>query len=394
MEAIIKKLSKLLNNNRNISNYVIRNIYNLKYRNNSIIVKVNHLKNFDSHIIEEYEPKHIFNSYLPKFEIGEEKVVKVEVPKICLYKFNQATVNINSSSILYNNSLIVNKGENEKINEGFVQYHDNNYAKISLNNIEEIQDGLFLGGNGSWNWYHFIIEILPKLAIYDNSVSRTLLVNDVVLSIPNMDIILKSLIKDIKYDIKYLNGNKNYFIKKLYYINNFNNVQFNNYQGTITFEDTYFNSEYLKKFSNLVSNKLNIKCDGKYDKIFLYRKDTHRIANNQDEILNYLSKDGFMAISMEELTIMEQIEIFCNVKFIVGISGAAWANIIFCKNNPKAICFLDNTAKEFCAFSNISKIFGVDYYAFGYENDTHLDSNDFNIDFLRFKKNYELIRGK
>ncbi|KFF75085.1 hypothetical protein HX13_07555 [Chryseobacterium sp. P1-3] len=233
---------------------------------------------------------------------------------------------------------------------------------------------------------------MPKLIVFNKKYCQTILVNEVILKTPSMKKILEILTEN-KFNVKYLSPDKTYRVKDLYYINDFNHVPFNRLDHFIKAEGTFYNPEIIRSFSHIISQKLSM-VSNLPERIFLYRKNTHRVAENQDQILEYLKKFGFVPVYLEELSIEDQISYFKNAKFIVGISGAAWSNMLFCGNNPQAICFIPDNAKEFTAFSNLAKIFEVDFYTQLYANDgVHTDSN-FIINFEKFVELFNYIYGK
>lgn len=346
-----------------------------------------------SNIVKKLSNQDCFKNYFPKFSHNSEHYIETSTPEISLYLFNNAFIDITSSCIVLKDKLVTYRVKEERVNEGFVTVHNDKNAKINFKaKVEELEEGFFLGGNGSWNWFHFLIEILPKLTLFDNKYSRILLVNDIILKTPSMKKVL-DIVSENKFEIKYLSSHRTYSIKKLYYINDFNHVQFNRFDKLIKAEGTFYNTGITRNFSNLVSDKLSIN-NNLSEKIFLYRKNTHRIAENQDQILEYLKNFGFIPVCLEELSIDEQASYFKNAKFIVGISGAAWSNMLFCRNHPKAICFVPDNAKEFTPFSNLAKIFDVDFYVQFYANDgVHTDSN-FIINFEKFVELFNYVYEK
>lgn len=384
MASIVKRIVKLLNSNRALSNIFLRKIYNFKYYPYSYIIQIDDIENRKAERIIELEPSLTFTNYYPKFHNQKEKCDTTQTPEIHLYHFNNAVIHIASSSIIVKNQLVTYRTKDERYNEGFVKIHDNDYAKVDIKNREDIEEALFLGGNGSWNWFHFLIEIMPKLTIYDKKNSQVLLVNDIVLKTPSMQKILNIVSKN-NFEIKYLSSEKAYYVKNLYHINDFNHLQFNRFDNLIKSDGTSFNAKLTRNYSEVIINEIT-PVENLPQNIFLYRKNTHRIANNQDEILNYLVPYGFVAVCLEELSLEMQVNYFKNAKFIIGISGAAWSNLIFCRNKPKSICFIPDNAKEFSAFSNLAYIFNVDLLFQTYEtNNAHHYSSNFEIDFIEFK---------
>jgi hypothetical protein len=66
------------------------------------------------------------------------------------------------------------------------------------------------------------------------------------------------------------------------------------------------------------------------DRVFVSRQgQSRRKIINFDEVIDALGQFGFQAIRPEELSIVEQIQLFDQAEFIIGPSGSAFANVIF-----------------------------------------------------------------
>ena len=389
METIIKRFVNYLNNNNNISVLFVKILFNYKYGKESSIKKIVDIKDYKSHIIKTFIEESEYTNYLCAIKLEEEVVVITISPAISLYCFENVLIRIDSSSIIFKNKMLVTRTESERFNEGFLKWHDDKNGKLHFSSIEEIDEGFFLGGNGSWNWFHFTIEILPKLVLLNSEYTIKILVSDIVKEIPSMLKILNYLNKE-KFEIIFLKRGQTYKVNKIFHINDFNHVQFNRFDNQIKADGTYFNWELTRQYSDLLLNEVQ-EINNLPTHIFLYRKNTHRIARNQDEILEYLNDYGFKAICMEDLSFEEQVNYFGKAKFIVGISGAAWSNLIFCRNKPKAICFIPEFAKESSIFSNLAKIFEVRLLNQLYKSNQHHYSSDFEINFIEFKQLFKSL---
>ena len=83
----------------------------------------------------------------------------------------------------------------------------------------------------------------------------------------------------------------------------------------------------------------------------------------------------------------EQIKIFNSAEIIIGTTGAAWSNLIFCKQNTKAIIFSPIFFNSFNAFSNLAQIFNIDL-TYSYYSGNKLDHSESN-----FRINLEDIKS-
>ena len=77
-------------------------------------------------------------------------------------------------------------------------------------------------------------------------------------------------------------------------------------------------------------------------RIFIDRSDSrfnsdpeYRSLSNEDEIKNYLKKKDFVPIRLSEYSFIDQISMFASAQHIIGLHGAGFANIIFCKENTR-----------------------------------------------------------
>lgn len=72
-------------------------------------------------------------------------------------------------------------------------------------------------------------------------------------------------------------------------------------------------------------------------KIFLRRNTKARAMLNAEAIENRLVQEGFVAVSTELMSFAEQFHTFSGAEVVVGATGAAFANLIFCKPSAKIV---------------------------------------------------------
>jgi capsular polysaccharide biosynthesis protein len=70
------------------------------------------------------------------------------------------------------------------------------------------------------------------------------------------------------------------------------------------------------------------------EKIYLRRSSGARNLINCAEIEELLTSSGYVTVEPEKLTFSQQVRLFSCAKVIVGATGAAFANAVFCDNNP------------------------------------------------------------
>jgi len=339
-------------------------------------------------------------AYGPHFIGQEQSTESVCLPDIHYYIFEKARVSTTSSSVILNDKqVIIDRAigpDHNKYNftSGHIIGHSNETAVVSLGKQEDINKGIFLGGNGSSNYYHWMIEILAKLEFlpylpeyYQN---YPLLVSEDAVRISSFRETLDIFAK--KCELIVLSKQLSYVVDELIFINSPNNLPFN-LIGNQKFKNTYVTIDslsinYLRKLA--LQDALSTPAHSNYPKkIFLCRKGGLR-DYNQDEVFNYLSGLEFTRIFMEDISFLEQVRTAHHADFIVGPTGAAWTNLIFCNSGAKGLCWMADEFGDFSAYSSIARMVGVDLryltYKAGVRSTSELYHKSYNIDLGMLEK--------
>ena len=67
---------------------------------------------------------------------------------------------------------------------------------------------------------------------------------------------------------------------------------------------------------------------------------------NENEVKNFLINKGFKSIILGNLHFSDQIKIFNNAEIIIGLHGAGFANMCFCKPGTKIIEIKSNKTQK------------------------------------------------
>jgi len=131
-------------------------------------------------------------------------------------------------------------------------------------------------------------------------------------------------------------------------------------------------------------------------RIFMGRRKTagRRIINWQ-EISDILERNGFTAVELESLCFRDQMLIFHQAQAVVGIHGAGLTNLLFCKTGTKVL-ELVNPNWSHWMYWNLASSLHLDYhYLFGevelFDKNTYNDTEanrriqDFRIDIQAFE---------
>ena len=341
------------------------------------------------------------NVYKPKY-LEPQRFLNVQKPQICLYEFKNAKVHNESSHILLKNSVIMERLphislKNCNYSTGFIIGHDDTISLVkNFDNIVNVDKAFFLGGNGSWNYYHWSIEIIVKLkyflSIESIDKSMKIILPDYAKNIPSFSSMLEILIGD-RFPLIYICNNQLAQVERLYVINTPSNIVFNSRNNFILDADaSYFDKNSIDFLRNKVISSTqykksleNSKIKFKSKKIFLARKENSLRNYNQIEVIDLVKKFGFSPIFLEELSFLEQIYVFQNSDFIIGASGAAWTNLIYVKKGMKAISWLGNNSHSFPSYSTLASYYGCNltFFKCNVFNQEDLHSNySVNLDIL------------
>jgi capsular polysaccharide biosynthesis protein len=226
----------------------------------------------------------------------------------------------------------------------------------------ELPRGIYLGGCGASNYYHWMMEILPKLQFLDNLDAAyddyPLLVSSYARKYGSFQDALACFAGN--KEVVYLEEEQIYHIDKLVYLTSPSIHPYSLLQGEqLSVEDHFFRPSIIKSLRDgLVSGLGAVPTSGN-DRLFFARSG-HRRNYNEEAVFEMFRKQGFRKVYMAELTLKEQIRTIQGAEMLAGPTGAEWTNLMFCKSGTKAICWMNAAWGEFSCFSNLADISNVD----------------------------------
>lgn len=239
-----------------------------------------------------------------------------------------------------------------------------NYSPIRA--MRTIKNGISMVHTYSWNYFHFIIEILPKFQIIHNA--------DIPKEIP---LIFDSNIKKVpqflelieifnieKRKIIYIDKLEWLKVEKIYLVTPIHRFPLNLINPCIQKLDTIaYHSVLIKWIKDYINSHLSesssnaTTSDNK--KIFLSRKNGTRRPYNEADVWEVLREFGYISVNTAEMSIREQANLFSRVDYIVAASGAALTNMIFCRPGTRILVLysLRNCSN---LFSSLAANLGLD----------------------------------
>lgn len=315
------------------------------------------------------EPGQIRDVCIPSYyKKSDEKIEKYETPDISVYAIRNASIVGQTNIVLpeENNAVIsevymVSEGR-ANISYGYLVGIYKDKAYYADNAVkEEIDKGINLVHPGSYNFYHFAIEVLSRIIVAD-CVSEyrnyPLLVDEVVKTVPAYTWLLEKTRGN--HEVIWISANSKYKVNELIYPSAVTWMPANYLKQRCALnKDFVFSKNILKKLKGRIEEKLCL--SNKHDRcIYLSRRDlTNSRLDNEKDVEDIFEQAGFEIIHPEEFSVEEQISIFHEAKYVVGVSGGALTNIIYCQPGTVLACIIPQEY-QFHMYATIAKNLGLD----------------------------------
>jgi len=316
---------------------------------------------------------------------GRQRVERLDLPGLARYEFSDARVNAGSSSVLLPDRLIVERVPGVDVARcnyaaGRLIAHGLRTAIVASGSEHHIESGVFLGGNGAFNYYHWLVELLPKLEFVREN-DPPLLVSDDVDRIPTFREALTRVAGD--REIVFLRQDLTYRVSRLVYIESPSICPFNLRKGEgFRIQDFIVRAASIQFLRDHLVGSAPPPASLRR-RLFLARKSVRR-DYNQDEIFDVCQRHGFEKIYMEDLSLREQIEAVRSAEMIAGPTRAAWTNLIFVEPGTRCLCWMAEEQREFAAYSNLARAVGAELryvtYVTGVSDSDRLYFLDYRLD--------------
>lgn len=225
----------------------------------------------------------------------------------------------------------------------------------------KIESGIMLCGKFAFNYFHEVYETLIKLVVVndipDIPQNIPLIVDAIVLRIPSLNQIL-NILNVRKREVIYIGKDETIYVNNLYHLSHINHIPpqrkniFEIHPGNIIFD--------AERVMTMRAALLSVKSERKFPRrIFLTRRNAKVRRINEEEIIAVLKKYGFELVAPEEYTFPEQVALFNNAEFIIGGTGAAFSNLLFCEAGCKVICLVSRKQST-PVFTTLAYLNGVE----------------------------------
>ena len=285
-----------------------------------------------------YKKINLKGNFKPTFKIIKKRHFQNKTYKIYSIRNCRIYTNcVENVSIIKNNQLIT-EGSMQQINGKLVDSKKNVVLKSGtpkfLKKIKGNVISLVQGASGYNNYAHWLFDIVPKIKILSEAYN---LKKIDYFYFSKLNSFQKATFKMLK-----LNPNKviDSRISKHCFLDNLIFCTHPNYlKGTFSTAQNnlprWIVNFLRKKFLNNSAKKIK-----NFNKIYIDRSDSqynHCKIINDNEIKNYLRKEGFKIVKLSKFSFKKQISIFKNCNIVISPHGAGMANLIFCKRKTKVV---------------------------------------------------------
>ena len=266
------------------------------------------------------------------FKIKDGRSYSDQVSNVAYIKNNYI---LEGPSVQLRNGRMANSNKNIVLKSGTTRF-----IKIAQGKILSVLSG----GAGNYNYWHWLFDVIPRIFLYKK-----------FYSIKNID---KILVPDIREKFQYqtlnLLGIK---IKDCINSHFYRHIKFSELFST-SHPNLHLKVEKIPKWiilslkKNFLKKNLFKSSFKDFKKIYIDRSDSKSNVKDFRKIINekliktFLASRGFKILKLSEYNFIEQVNIFHNATCIIGLHGAGFANIVFCKNSSIVVEIKSNTTRH------------------------------------------------
>lgn len=211
---------------------------------------------------------------------------------------------------------------------------------------EGADDALLIGPIEQFNYSHWILEGLPKIALY----------RQITGNLPNSVIIAGRILKFHSESIAELGDKIN--IKSLKTIP----VKFGLLAYTTSLARSV--SEINPFVFDFYRQHFPAAQQSPPRRIYISRSNAgHRKMRNEDQFFAILEGYGFQIVHLENLSVREQIETFSEAEIIVGVHGAGFANLVFAHKAKLFVEIFSSGFRDSSVYAHICRHKAISYLA-------------------------------
>jgi capsular polysaccharide biosynthesis protein len=273
---------------------------------------------------------------------------------------------------LHKGSLVIRKGTLEcyehaadpswdfvsglwQIQFGSSRKKDMALIKTSKKSVESLPESILIGGRNDSNYYHFMIEYLPRVLSIPSSVGKSVPIL-ISKSVPKSG--KEALHRLTDRRIIQIDPNRQYRVKRIHVSAPVAQVLDTT---KIPWDDGVFINfmalkEFRKRCIELVGAQQSMSRN-----IFIRRESGHRSVLNGDKLERIAKRLGFEVVDVLKMSWEQQVRLFASSKIVVGAGGAIMANYIFLPEGAKVVSLTSRYLSSFSLPAYIASVAGASF---------------------------------
>lgn len=286
---------------------------------------------------------------------------KINVPEMNLFKFQDSFIHedgaVEIDGKIHPNSLRHPHGM-------LKEYSRFNMLKKKLKFkkgiIQSSRPIVVVSDHWSGEYYHWIIEALPRLLFYKSHLGNPLF----VLSYRHQESYHKESLELLGVkpsDLFFMQKKTRYYVKEAYFCD---------FPGPIDIH----RGNLINDISTKLINASQENSNPAWRKVYLSRqKAKRRRILNPEPLEEFLTAKGFEIVFTEEMSLRDQIKLFYETETLITVHGAGLSNILFMQENTNVIeirknclgyhpCGKKQTTELQNTYWNLANIKGLNYF--------------------------------
>jgi hypothetical protein len=220
-----------------------------------------------------------------------------------------------------------------------------------------IGEAILLSGRADENWYHLLLDTLPRYLFLKNLPKDIpVLIRD---DLPQTS--LEFLTKLVEHPIIQIPPNSRLHVKTLHFLAARSTV----YDSIPIGSEPWvkFSPKIIELMSTWIKHKLEV-VDSEGDREILYfkRRSRQRRIINTQKIENTVEKFGYKIINDNDELYRSQIQIFSKLLIGVSAGGAILSNMIFMPPGSTLVCLRSSRQNELELWKQLAMPLGIKYF--------------------------------
>lgn len=249
-------------------------------------------------------------------------------------------------------SLITDRGD---FSTSRKWWHSGMTACVQSDPVAKLDRGIAVVGCGGFNWYHWMMEVLPKAMLAQRLPERfsdwPLIVPPEAARVPQFAESLQVCCGSRRL---YVAPDGPLLVRDLIWIDSPSISPLNISSGWPEPRQTRHHPTVLGDLSRMLSQTGSSEAGARRRRVLLVRSNERRRFNQQEVFAVAVGEFGFEPVQPELLSLSEQIALFREAEFIIGPSGAAWTGLMFAHDGARGLIWLGEPYRGANAFANLA----------------------------------------